>query len=163
MLRHINDAAAAFAKPLHQFVAAQCLADGFARRVGQIELDGGPGGGRIRAQRLVRLVVRSQQGFQPLAQGLVLSTDDIKKRTPLGRRFLQREGKEDFFAVRIHGCWLCPSVFSFFRASLIQESNSFESRNCLASSVSPCSNAAACSSASRLRAIPPLSAGSARA
>ena len=39
LLRDIHHAATAFAHPLQQFVAAERLAHGFVRRVGQFELD----------------------------------------------------------------------------------------------------------------------------
>lgn len=105
LLRHVHHATATFTDFLQQLVAADGLAHGFVGSIGEVELEDGPNGFGLGGQQRLRLLVRGQQGVEPLAQGRGAVAGAVQKgRTP-GRVF-DRQGlvEERRFQVR------CPRV-----------------------------------------------------
>ncbi len=94
---HIDHPAAALADFLEELVAADRLADGVVGGVGEIELEGGAGGGRRRVQGGGRLLVRGEQGFQAGAQRRIVVAGTVEKGGALGRGLGERETKQVFF------------------------------------------------------------------
>lgn len=80
----IDYAAAALADLLQQLVAANRLADDFVGRVGEIELDRGPGGLGLGGGQRFRLRVRRKQGFEAGAQGRVAVAGPLQKSRAAG-------------------------------------------------------------------------------
>ena len=104
LLRHIDHAAAAFADFLQQFIVADDLAHGLVRNIRQLDLHRSFRSRRGFGQHTLGLFMRREQRFEPLAQRCVVTTFAIKPLRSLVRRLGQRQLKQKFFAIRIHGC-----------------------------------------------------------
>ena len=95
----IDHAAAALPNFLEQLVASERLAHGFVGRIGEIELDRQAGLVGLGGHEVVGLVVRGEQRFETLAQGIVGEAGAVQEGGAFRAGQLQSGLKNRFLAV----------------------------------------------------------------
>jgi len=107
---------------LAQLIAPERHAYRFIGRLGfQVELDGGFNGARCGGQRIFRLVMRGEQGFEALAQSRIVFAFGVEPGRALRSGPAQCQLEQKFFARWVHGlsavARTCSSTLACLQAS----------------------------------------------